>query len=146
MSTPLAYKDLKAARRRATGSSWRARNKDKVREKNRRWREKNKDYASKAAKSYRAANPDVDKRKRYDLAQADWDALFEKQGKACATCKTKNPGRQPWHTDHDHVTGRVRGILCFRCNIALGMLGDDYESVTRMLANLVSYLNPMKSD
>lgn len=44
----------------------------------------------------------------------------------CAICKAEKPrGLNNWHVDHDHQTGRIRGILCITCNIAVGMLHDD---------------------
>jgi hypothetical protein len=43
------------------------------------------------------------------------------QGNACALCGQGKPE----HVDHDHVSGRVRGILCFGCNRALGYVADD---------------------
>jgi hypothetical protein len=53
-------------------------------------------------------------------------ALLEAQDYRCAIC-----GRQPkphgrrLAIDHDHTTGIVRGLLCYRCNTAIGLLGDD---------------------
>jgi hypothetical protein len=55
------------------------------------------------------------------LSQTDWEALFEQQGQACALCGNS---RGPWVTDHDHTTGKIRGILCRRCNMALSMFHD----------------------
>jgi hypothetical protein len=127
--------------RRESDKRWRDANKDKVKARNKRWQEANRDVASAASSAWRQKNAHVDRRKRYGTSQAEWEAMFAAQGSACAVCKSTSPGKQPWHTDHDHETGLVRGILCFRCNIALGMLGDDLESVTRMTQNLVSYLS-----
>lgn len=70
-----------------------------------------------------------------------WDALFETQGRCCARCKTDEPGmRTGWSTDHDHATGRVRGILCYRCNRTLGFLGDNIEGVRRNALQFEIYL------
>jgi len=40
------------------------------------------------------------------------------------------------HVDHCHQTGRVRGVLCFNCNSAIGKLGDDPDAVRRAAAYL----------
>lgn len=66
---------------------------------------------------------------RYGLTQADWDALVTAQGDRCAICQTERPGGrgERWHVDHDHMTGRVRGLLCHRCNMGVGFFLDDPE-------------------
>ena len=48
--------------------------------------------------------------------------LAEKQGGACAIC---GDTRDVLCVDHDHKTGRVRGMLCRACNLGIGCLGDD---------------------
>ena len=58
--------------------------------------------------------------------------MLEAQGGVCAACKTD----EPKHVDHDHKTGRVRGMLCYLCNQALGNVRDD---VSR-LRGLIDYL------
>lgn len=40
------------------------------------------------------------------------------------------------HVDHRHETGRVRGVLCFNCNSAIGTLGDDPDTFRRAIAYL----------
>lgn len=53
---------------------------------------------------------------------------LERQGNACAICRTTDPKRKgsksPWHIDHCHVTGRIRGVLCALCNLGLGQFRD----------------------
>jgi hypothetical protein len=67
----------------------------------------------------------------------DPDLMLAQQGGRCAVCGTDKPGcRQGWATDHDHVTGRVRGVLCHGCNIGLGAFAD---SITR-LQQAIRYL------
>ena len=58
----------------------------------------------------------------YELRIEDYNALLEKQGYACAICK-RPFGDAKSRIDHDHNTGKVRGILCHPCN--QGMIGVD---------------------
>jgi Recombination endonuclease VII len=71
-------------------------------------------------------------RRRYGIGQGEVDAMLAAQGGLCAACRED----EPKHVDHDHKTGRVRGMLCFLCNQALGNVRDD---VTR-LQGLIDYL------
>lgn len=57
----------------------------------------------------------------YGITLDDYDVLFESQGKRCAICRRKK--FQPV-VDHNHKTGKVRGILCYCCNSALGFLSE----------------------
>jgi hypothetical protein len=70
---------------------------------------------------------------RYGMTLKEWDILFESQGKICAACGVSDPSGYGgnWHTDHCHVTGVVRGILCGSCNVILGHAKD---SIERLLA------------
>lgn len=67
--------------------------------------------------------------RRYGLTEQDWDRLLAQQRGKCAVCRTAQPGlrRESWNIDHDHVTGQTRGLLCGRCNLGIGQLGDDPE-------------------
>lgn len=58
---------------------------------------------------------------RYGIDEADFDRIVEAQGGLCAVCR-RCPAK---HVDHDHETCKIRGILCFTCNRALGYWGDE---------------------
>lgn len=52
--------------------------------------------------------------------------MLSAQGGTCAICKSPDPkGKGKFHVDHCHSTGRVRGLLCHACNLALGHMHDD---------------------
>lgn len=59
-------------------------------------------------------------RRRYGITVEHFDRMFAEQGGLCAICR-EAPAE---HVDHDHATGRVRALLCFNCNGALGQFRD----------------------
>lgn len=65
--------------------------------------------------------------RRYGMTPADYDAMVEAQGGVCAICGRPEASHPSFAVDHDHATGRVRGLLCFLCNTALGKMGDNPE-------------------
>lgn len=66
--------------------------------------------------------------KTYGLTVEKFDEMFTEQGGRCAVCKSDDPVRS-WTVDHDHVTGAVRGILCWHCNVGLGHFRDDASNL-----------------
>ena len=60
--------------------------------------------------------------RRYGMTNADYDALLLSQDGKCAICKTDTPGkgRKFFDVDHNHITGKVRGLLCRVCNKYVG--------------------------
>jgi hypothetical protein len=77
--------------------------------------------------------------KRYGITVHDYARLLEEQHGVCAACgqpeRTPNPrnGYRLLAVDHDHETGRVRGLLCVNCNKALGHLRDDPSRIQGLL-------------
>lgn len=76
--------------------------------------------------AWRAYKSEAELIRKYGITMADFDALLATQNGACAICKgdRSGPGAR-FHVDHEHTTGRVRGLLCSRCNTAIGLLRDD---------------------
>lgn len=71
-------------------------------------------------------------KRNYNLTEAERDALIAAQYGLCAICLDA----PPVHVDHCHKTGRVRGVLCFNCNSAIGKLRDKPDAARRAAAYL----------
>lgn len=103
--------------------------------KQQRWAARNPD---KARKYSREAQRRHHLRSKYGLSVEEYDALLHQQGGVCAICgrpETKHNQHGPCRlaVDHDHETGRVRGLLCSECNTGLGKFKDDETLIRRAL-------------
>lgn len=75
-------------------------------------------------------------RLKYGITKAERDEMEQRQQGLCASCEKPPMGQG--HTDklfvdHCHTTGRVRGLLCHPCNVALGLLRDDPNIIRALL-------------
>lgn len=66
----------------------------------------------------------------YGLSLEDFTSLAAAQNGRCAICLEVPTGRG-FHVDHCHLTGRIRGLLCRGCNLALGQMKDDPARLMR---------------
>lgn len=103
-----------------------------------------------ATKKYKIAHPEKAKlavklaqwKRDYGISQEQYDKLFALQGGKCVICGNetfgilRNGKPKGLCIDHDHKTGKVRGLLCTRCNSILGYANDDSE----ILMKLIDYL------
>ncbi|MDX6224387.1 MAG: hypothetical protein QOE64_763 [Frankiales bacterium] len=85
-----------------------------------------------ASRARNGGNRNYHLKRRYGITEAEFDEMFVDQAGLCAACGEKKAE----HVDHDHDSGKVRGLLCFTCNVALGNVGDDMG----ILLDLVDYL------
>jgi len=84
----------------------------------------------------------------YGISLDEFDFLYSTQKGCCAICgvsinkdfSSKNISK--FNVDHDHTTGKVRGLLCTNCNVLLGMSKDSIE----VLAKAISYLDRNKDE
>lgn len=77
-------------------------------------------------------------RRNFGITIEEYNALLEKQNGVCAICQSKHKTMR-LSVDHCHKTGKVRGLLCGRCNTGIGMLLDSPELVTAAKKYLESY-------
>jgi len=81
---------------------------------------------------------DVNRLDRFGLSPSDYDFLLKLQGYNCAICHNPLKLKQyKFAVDHCHDSDDVRGILCVRCNTALGSFDDDPDMILRA----AEYLN-----
>jgi len=86
----------------------------------RKWRAENPDKdKAKQLRHYAARRPDL--KRRYGISKLEMDAMVIAQDGKCAVCE--QPLKRVY-VDHDHCTGKVRGIVCCRCNIRLSAVDD----------------------
>jgi len=108
--------------RLAVAAAWRDKNRDHIRKLSResaaRARAKNPEKFREAGRRWRARNVGKERAEKYGLTLDAFHRLHAAQDGRCAICREP----KPLHIDHDHASGHVRGLLCRRCNVALGYL------------------------
>ena len=108
-------------------AAWVARNKERVKSHKKQWFDKSGDAGKRKRREYKL-------RSKYSIGLAEYEALYTAQNGCCAICGSPDSGKchgngrgafsEAWSVDHDHKTGRVRGLLCDHCNKGLGCFKD----------------------
>lgn len=113
-----------------------------------RWRVENDEYyrARQAeyqkSDAYRRSLRQTHLKTKYGITLQDYDEMLERQDGGCAICGRPPRADISLHVDHDHGTGLVRGLLCFPCNNALGLMGDDPARLARAIDYLTTAPSP----
>ena len=71
------------------------------------------------------AKKDAELKRLYGIGIEDYLELIDKQNNVCKICKKECKTKSRLSVDHDHKTKKIRGLLCNRCNRAIGMFEDD---------------------
>ena len=71
-------------------------------------------------------------RRKFGITPEQYEAMYRKQNGACAVCLKHNLNGWRLAVDHCHKTGNVRGLLCTKCNTALGAVGDSLKLLTAL--------------
>ena len=77
--------------------------------------------AARRASGRRSYTSERHRRYTYGLRDDEYRSMVARQGGRCAVCARLT---RPLYVDHDHRTGKLRGLLCDRCNRAIGHLQD----------------------
>jgi hypothetical protein len=129
----LVWYNANKDRRRANGKEWRAKNPDRVRANNERWQKANPEAYARIVYR-RVLNARC---KKFGITTDQYYKMLADQAGKCAICKRdETDNGKDLAIDHDHSTGRVRGLLCHHCNAALGHVSDNVDHLQRMIAYL----------
>lgn len=100
------------------------------------------------AREWAAKNPDKVKdsrrktklKQKYGISTEDYDKMYDEQNGVCCICEQPHT-RRALNVDHCHKTGKVRKLLCDKCNMVLGLVDDS----VKMLQKMKDYLNENSS-
>jgi len=79
-------------------------------------------------------------KRKYNLTKEDYYKMFELQNNRCKICNNILGSGKKVHIDHCHVTSKVRGLLCQKCNHGLGIFNDNIQ----LFYNAIQYLQQNK--
>lgn len=135
-----AYREAHPERVKAACKRWADKNRARLREYGREYRLANPDKIRAKMERQRLRDPDVFRSRQlkslYGITIYDYNKLLQQQGGVCAICGKSetwkiNGKAQALSVDHCHKTGRVRGLLCNACNVSIGAMNEDPESMER---------------
>ena len=74
-------------------------------------------------------------KQNYSLSLGEYNQMLADQGGVCAICGLP-PQTRKMGVDHDHVTGKIRGLLCHNCNVSIGLMKDNQDTLAKAIAYL----------
>lgn len=97
------------------------------------------DYTNKSKERRKILGRKWQLKTKFGLTEQNFKEILESQGNKCGICDSSEPGGNgTWHVDHDHLTKKIRGILCGKCNHLLGFAKDS----PKILRDAAIYLEP----
>lgn len=113
----------------------------------RKWYLKNREKMRQYAKVYWSLPENKEKGRRawfkraYGISVEEYEALVFIQKGSCAICKRPCKTNKALSVDHDHKTGKIRGLLCQACNSALGFMEDSIDNIENMIKYLKKFIS-----
>lgn len=103
------------------------------------WRIKNRERRNQLSREWSRSDKGRDShlKYKYGISLSDYNKMFVKQNGCCNICgKHQSEMKKALNVDHNHATGKVRGLLCIKCNVGVGAFKDSQE----LLLRAVDYL------
>jgi hypothetical protein len=136
----MPYKDLikRKTYMNAYGKTWKKLNPDKVKAYNKKIYQLNKQSLRKYKDEWVKNNPDkvLDAyyKLNYNITLKDYNNIFKKQEGKCSICsKHQSEFVKRLAVDHNHITGKVRGLLCPKCNKGMGLFNEDIDLILKVI-------------
>ena len=107
---------------------YRENNPEKIKELKEKYKETRKEIRKPSERKYHLKT-------KYGITDLEYKEMYDKQNGNCLLCN-KNVEYKKLHIDHCHKSGRIRGLLCSNCNLALGNFKDNIE----VLKKAIEYL------
>lgn len=111
--------------------------------------ENNKEWWARKRAARIFANPSMESdrniKRKYNLTREQYDEKLKNQNYVCAICgngetaPNRASGLKGLAVDHNHVTGLIRDLLCWRCNATIGKINEDIELLEKMKQYLIKY-------
>ena len=125
---------------RAYGRQHYAQNKERYKRRHYAWAKANPAKVRAYQRKYYSQNPEKDRewhlKKTYGISLARFCEMLAAQEYRCGICQKQFPTPKSTHVDHCHDTNKIRGLLCYKCNSALGLFFDD----KKFLQSAIRYL------
>lgn len=113
---------------RAASRSWREKNPERVKASIARWHIINAEYRAEYQKAeYRRTRRATHLQNKFGISEEQYAAMLVVQKGHCALCPWPDLPEKRLAVDHNHITGKIRALLCADCNRGLGLLGDDAD-------------------
>jgi len=134
------YTEEQRNRKNSYGKEYYQRNKDRIAEYGKEYRKANPEKGAIRAKKYWENNKYKCEmariKKIFGLSQQDYEQLLFSQQGLCCICNTQ---LENLNIDHCHTTGKIRGLLCKECNLALGLFKDNPTSLRKAALYIEEY-------
>lgn len=154
------WRESNLERERENNRKWRENNPDRVRERSRKWRENNPERHQENVRKWGKNNPDRAREHRnkwrtnnleralekdrersrrshlkrnYGISEQEYTRMLNQQKGVCAICEESCKTGKRLAVDHSHITGKIRGLLCFECNRRLGIVESFMEQALEYL-------------